>query len=126
MSRIIIAVLSLVLSVALAFISVTYIKSTCNTMITEVDNILDNVYAQNTEEVNRLAVLANTHWESKKFLMNVFIGQSQALEITAELEKILQFARHGDLTSVTLYSEECKSKLSNIIQSNEPSLSTVL
>ena len=126
MSRIIIAVLSLVLSVALAFISVTYIKSTCNTMITEVDNILDNVYAQNTEEVNRLAVLANTHWESKKFLMDIFIGQREALEITAELEKIRQFAKHGDLTSVTLCSEECKSKLSNIIQSNEPSLSTVL
>lgn len=126
MSRIVITVLSIVFSVILAFISVTYIKSTCNAIITEVDSIIDNAYSQNTQEVNRLAVLANTHWESKKFLMNVFIGQSQALEITAELEKILQFARHGDLTSVTLYSEECKSKLSNIIQSNEPSLSTVL
>ncbi len=126
MSRIVITVLSIVFSVILAFISVTYINSTCNAIITEVDSIIDNAYSQNTQEVNRLAVLANTHWESKKFLMNIFIGQSQALEITAELEKIRQFARHGDLTSVTLYSEECKSKLSNIIQSNEPSLSTVL
>lgn len=126
MNRIAIAVISLIISVALGFASLTYIKDTCNQMITEVDDILDNAYAQNTEEVNRLAVLVNTHWESKKFFMNIFVGQQDTFEVKTELLKVLDFAEHGDLTSVTVHAAECKAELNRIIQSNEPTLSTVL
>jgi len=125
MKRLVVSILILVFAVGISIFSVIFIKNSCNEAVSGLDDILSNAITENAEEVNRLAVQTNEYWESKKFLMNILIGQQYTNNITKTLHQIIFFAEIGDYESVLLHTEECKEDLHLIIESNEPKLSTV-
>ncbi len=125
MKRLVVSILILVFAAGIGISSMIFIKKSCNEAATGLDNVLSNAITENKEEVNRFAVQTNEYWESKKFFMNILIGQQYTNNVTKALHQIIFFAEIGDYESVLLHTEECKEDLHLIMQSNEPKLSTV-
>ena len=125
MKRIAIAIIIPVISIALGIFSFFFIKSTCNQVVSGLDEVLDNLLTEDAEEVNRLTVQTNRNWHKKVFLLNIFIGRANTSEVDKLLNKIVYFAQIGNYESVLLNTEDCKEELLYIIESNEPKISAV-
>ncbi len=125
MKRLVVSILILVCAIGIGIFSTIFIKNSCDKAVSGLDNVISNAVTENKEEVNFSAVQTNEYWESKKFLMNILIGQQDTNNITKALNQIIFFAEIGDYESVLLHTEECKEDLRLIIESNEPKLSTV-
>ena len=125
MKRIAIAIIIPVVSIALGIFSFFFIKSTCNQVVSGLDEVLDNLLTEDAEEVNRLTVQTNRNWHKKVFLLNIFIGRANTSEVDKLLNKIVYFAQIGNYESVLLNTEDCKEELLYIIESNEPKISAV-
>ena len=125
MKRFIVAVMIPIISIALGIFSFFFIKSTCNQVVSGLDEVLDNVLTEDVEEVNRLTVQTNRNWHKKVFLLNIFIGRTGTNEVDKLLSKIVYFSEIGDYEAVLLNAEDCKEELLYIIESNEPELSAV-
>ena len=125
MKRIVIAILIPVISIALGIFSFIFVKTTCNQVVSGLDDILQHTITEDVEEVNRLTVQTNRNWHKKVFLLNIFIGRTNTNEVDKLLNKIAYFAGIGDYESVLLNAEDCKEELLYIIESNEPKLSAV-
>ena len=125
MKRIVVAVMIPIASIALGIFSFFCIKSTCNQVVSGLDEVLDNVLTEDVEEVNRLTVQTNRNWHKKVFLLNIFIGRTGTNEVDKLLSKIVYFSEIGDYEAVLLNAEDCKEELLYIIESNEPELSAV-
>ena len=125
MKRIAIAIIIPVISITLGIFSFFFIKSTCNQVVSGLDEVLDNILTEDVEEVNRLTVQTNRNWHRKVFLLNIFIGRTNTNEVDKLLNKIVYFSEIGDYESVLLNAEDCKEELLYIIESNEPKLSAV-
>ena len=125
MKRIVVAVMIPIASIALGIFSFFFIKSTCNQVVSGLDEVLHNVLTEDVEEVNRLTVQTNRNWHKKVFLLNIFIGRTGTNEVDKLLSKIVYFSEIGDYEAVLLNAEDCKEELLYIIESNEPELSAV-
>ena len=125
MKRIVVAVMIPIASIALGIFSFFFIKSTCNQVVSGLDEVLHNVLTEDVEEVNRLTVQTNRNWHEKVFLLNIFIGRTGTNEVDKLLSKIVYFSEIGDYEAVLLNCEDCKEELLYIIESNEPELSAV-
>lgn len=125
MKRIVIAIIIPVVCVALGIFSFIFVKSTCNQVVSGLDDVLQHTITEETEEVNHLSVQTNRNWHKKVFLLNIFIGRANTNEIDKLLNKIVYFAQIGDYESVLLNAEDCKEEVLYIIESNEPKLSAV-
>ncbi len=125
MKRIVVAVMIPIASIALGIFSFFFIKSTCNQVVSGLDEVLHNVLTEDVEEVNRLTVQTNRNWHKKVFLLNIFIGRTNTNEVDKLLNKIVYFSEIGDYEAVLLNAEDCKEELLYIIESNEPELSAV-
>ena len=125
MKRIIVAIMIPIISITLGIFSFFFIKSTCNQVVSGLDEVLYNVLTEDGEEVNRLTVQTNRNWHRKVFLLNIFIGRTGTNEVDKLLSKIVYFSEIGDYESVLLNAEDCKEELLYIIESNEPKLSAV-
>ena len=125
MKRIAIAIIIPVISIALGISSFFFIKSTCNQVVSGLDEVLHNVLTEDVEEVNRLTVQTNRNWHEKVFLLNILIGRTNTNEVDKLLNKIVYFSEIGDYEAVLLNAEDCKEELLYIIESNEPELSAV-
>ena len=93
MKRIAIAIIIPVISITLGIFSFFFIKSTCNQVVSGLDEVLDNLLTEDVEEVNRLTVQTNRNWHKKVFLLNIFIGRTNTNEVDKLLNKIVYFAR---------------------------------
>ena len=125
MKRIIVAIMIPIISITLGIFSFFFIKSTCNQVVSGLDEVLYNVLTEDGEEVNRLTVQTNRNWHRKVFLLNIFIGRTNTNEVDKLLNKIVYFSEIGDYESVLLNAEDCKEELLYIIESNEPKISAV-
>lgn len=125
MKRIVVAVIIPVVSIALGFFSFFFVKSTCNQVVSGLDEVLHNALTEDAEEVNRLSVQTNRNWHEKVFFLNIFIGKTNTSEVDKLLNKIVYFSEIGDYEGVLLNAEDCKEELLYIITSNEPKLSAV-
>ena len=125
MKRIVVAVMIPIASIALGIFSFFFIKSTCNQVVSGLDEVLYNILTEDVEEVNRLTVQTNRNWHKKVFLLNIFIGRTGTNEVDKLLSKIVYFSEIGDHEAVLLNAEDCKEELLYIIESNEPELSAV-
>ena len=125
MKRIVVAVMIPIASIALGIFSFFFIKSTCNQVVSGLDEVLYNILTEDVEEVNRLTVQTNRNWHKKVFLLNIFIGRTGTNEVDKLLSKIVYFSEIGDYEAVLLNAEDCKEELLYIIESNEPELSAV-
>ena len=125
MKRIVVAVMIPIISIALGIFSFFFIKSTCNQVVSGLDEVLYNILTEDVEEVNRLTVQTNRNWHKKVFLLNIFIGRANTSEVDKLLNEIVYFAQIGNYEGVLLNAEDCKEELMYIIESNEPKLSAV-
>lgn len=125
MKRIVVAVIIPVVSIALGVFSFFFVKSTCNQVVSGLDEVLHNALTEDAEEVNRLSVQTNRNWHEKVFFLNIFIGKTNTSEVDKLLNKIVYFSEIGDYEGVLLNAEDCKEELLYIITSNEPKLSAV-
>ena len=125
MKRIVVAVMIPIVSIAIGISSFFFVKNTCNQVVSELDEVLDNLLTEDAEEVNRLTVQTNRNWHKKVFLLNIFIGRANTSEVDKLLNKIVYFAQIGNYESVLLNTEDCKEELLYIIESNEPKISAV-
>ncbi len=125
MKRIVVAIIIPVISIALGIFSSFFVKSTCNQVVSGLDEVLYNVITEEVEEVNPLSVQTNRNWHRKVFLLNIFIGRTNTNEVDKLLNKIVYFSEIGDYEAVLLNAEDCKEELLYIIESNEPELSAV-
>ncbi len=125
MKRIVVAIIIPVISIALGVFSFFFVKSTCNQVVSGLDEVLHNALTEDAEEVNRLSVQTNRNWHEKVFLLNIFIGKTNTSEVDKLLNKIVYFSEIGDYEGVLLNAEDCKEELLYIITSNEPKLSAV-
>ncbi len=125
MKRIIVAIIIPVFSVALGIFSFFFTKSTCNQVVSGLDEVLRYTLTEKAEDVNRMSVQTNRIWHEKVILLNIFIGRSSTSQVDKQLNKIVYFAENGDYESVLLNTEDCREELLYIIESNEPKLSTI-
>ena len=125
MKRIVVAIIIPVVSITLGIFSFFFVKSTCNQVVSGLDEVLYNILTEDVEEVNRLTVQTNRNWHKKVFLLNIFIGRTGTNEVDKLLSKIVYFSEIGDYEAVLLNAEDCKEELLYIIESNEPELSAV-
>lgn len=125
MKRIIIAFSIITLSVSIGIFSLFFIKNTCTKAVSGIEEIIEYAATQNSVEVNRSSVYVNRNWKDKYFLMNILIGREYTAEVTKLLDKIVSSAQRSDYETVIADSEECKTELMFIIESNEPKLSTI-
>ena len=125
MKRIVVAIVIPVASVALGIFSFFFIKSSCNQVISGLDQILQKTLTEEAEEVNLITVQTNRNWHEKVFLLNIFIGRTNTSDVDKQLNKIVYFSEIGDFESVRLNAEDCKEELLYILESNEPKISAV-
>lgn len=126
MNRTVVAVVLLIGAIALGIISLIYTQNTCNSMISSLDDVLEEALTDNADEVNRLTVLANAQWEKENFLMKFFIGQKEINDITSDLKKAVYYSEIGDFESVQLFLSQSKEALYRIKESQEPDLQTIV
>lgn len=125
MKRIVVAIIIPVVSIGLGIFSFLFVKSTCNQVVSGLDDVLYSTLTEDSKEVNRLSVQTNRNWHEKVFLLNIFIGRTNTNDVDKLLNKVVYFAQIGDYESVLLNAEDCKEELLYIIESNEPKLSAV-
>jgi len=126
MNRSVVAVILLVISVALAITCHFYVKNTCDSMLTLVDNVLEETITENTEKVNFSTVLLNSQWKSKKFLFNFFLGQNDFSTVEAYIGNALLFSEIQDNEALVICLSELREELRRIKRSNDLDLQTAL
>ena len=126
MTRFKIAIIILISAVALSIASLVFIQSTCSQLIDTLDSVILNITDKNKTQAIASLNQAIEFYEKIKPVLNILVGQGEAIEIRGDLNKAIFFINMKDFQSAVLYLEECKTDLNRIIVSNTPSLSTIL
>lgn len=126
MNRTVIAVILLVVAVALGITCHFYVKSTCDSMLTLVDDVLEEAITENTVKVNPSTVLLNSQWKSKKFLFKFFLGQSDFSTVETYIGNALFYSEIQDNKALVICLSELREELRRIKESNDLDLQTAL
>lgn len=126
MNRTVIAVILLVVAVALGITCHFYVKNTCDSMLTLVDDVLEEAITENTEKVNPSTVLLNSQWKSKNFLFKIFLGQSDFSTVEAYVRNALFYSEIQDNEALVICLSELREELRRIKASNDLDLQTAL
>ena len=126
MTRLKIAVLIIVISLALSALSLIFIQTTCATLIDTLDTVITSIIEKDKDTTIKRLNYAIEYFEKIKPFLNVIEGQAETIEIRGDLNKAIFFVNNKNYESAVLYLEECKTDLNRIIVSNIPSLSTIL
>ena len=120
------AIIILILTFVLSLFSLVFINSSCSNLIDNLDETVDFIVKEDINSATRKITVIIETFEKSKPLLNIFIGQSETIEIRGDLNKAIFFLNLKDYESAILYLEECKTDLNRIIVSNTPSVSTIL
>ncbi len=126
MNRSVVAVILLIIAVALGISCHIYVKNTCDSMLTLVDNVLEEAITENTEKVNSSTVLLNSQWKSKNFLFKFFLGQNDFSIVEAYIGNALLYSEIQDNEALVLCLSELREELRRIKKSNDLDLQTAL
>lgn len=126
MNRVKIAVLILVISFILGIASLIFIQQSCGALIEQLDAVIINTKAENIIGASDKLQNCVEYYEKIKPLLNILVGQGEAIEIRGDLNKAIFFINIKDYESAILHLQECKTDLNRIIVSNTPSISTIL
>ncbi len=126
MNRTIAAVILLTFSLVVAITSHFYLKNTCDSIVSGIDDVLEDTLTQNTEAVNRLTVLLNTRWEKENIFMKILLGQKETATLQNQFENAVYYAEIQDFEALTLTLSELREELYRIKESYEPELQTIL
>ncbi len=126
MNRSVIAVILLIVAVALGISCHFYVKNTCDSMLTLVDNVLEEAITENTEKVNPSTVLLNSQWKSKNFLFKFFLGQNDFSTVESYIGNALFYSEIQDNEALVICLSELREELRRIKKSNDLDLQTAL
>ena len=126
MNRTVIAVILLVVAVALGITCHFYVKNTCDSMLTLVDDVLEEAITENTVKVNPSTVLLNSQLKSKKFLFKFFLRQSDFSTVETYIGNALFYSEIQDNEALVICLSELREELRRIKASNDLDLQTAL